>query len=376
MAQFPEVPPYIASLKPYVPGKPIEETQREYGLKQVIKLASNENPLGPSPKAIAAIRKRLGDMHRYPDAQGFRLKRALSKKFKVAASEIILGNGSNDLIDYVLRAYCVPGDQIVTSQTAFLAYAISAQIQGVQTLQAPVGIGMRFDLGAMLELVRRNSRVRLVFIANPNNPTGTYVTDAELRQFLKAIQSLHDGRVLVALDDAYGEYTTARDFPNQLKIYNDFPNVFLMRTFSKIYGLGGLRVGYGFARPAVIQVLDRVRPPFHVSDLALAGAEAALGDSAFVRKSLQVNRSGLKFWQKALDRLGIPWIPSQGNFLLANVQKGLGRSGPDAAEAALQQGVIFRPVANYGLSGFLRISVGTEAENKKAVGVLKNLGAQ
>lgn len=370
-ADYPEIASYIASLRPYVPGKPIEETQAQYHLKKVIKLASNENPLGPSPKAMAAIRARLKELHRYPDAAGAKLKAVLSKKFKVPVDEIILGNGSNDIIEYLIRAYCVPGDAIVTSKAAFIAYSISAQIQGVRTLEAPLLPGMRFDLKAMLELVRKDARAKIVFLPNPNNPTGTYVPETELREFLNAIAQIRGGRVIVALDDAYGEYVTAKDFPDGLKIYREFTNVVLMRTFSKVYGLGGLRVGYGLARPAVIQVLDRVRQPFHVSELALVGAAAALGDVAFVRRSQLVNRAGLKQWSAALNRLDIPFVPTQGNFLLIDVEAGLGLSGVDVATRALEMGMIFRPVANYGLHGHLRVSVGTAAENARAIRLLQ-----
>lgn len=366
-----QVPEYIRSLVPYVPGKPIEETQREFKLKRVIKLASNENPLGPSPKALSAVRKVLKEQHRYPDSNAFYLKSALEKHLRVDTRSILVGNGSNEIIDMLIRTFCVTGDAIVTSRAAFIAYRICAQIHGVRTLESELDPELRFDLNAMLELVRRDERARIVFIPNPNNPTGTWVNEKELRGFLKEVAQIRGGSVLVALDYAYWEYVTNREIPDPMKLQSEFPNVVVLRTFSKIYGMAGFRVGYGVATPEIISTLEKVRQPFNINAPALAAAEAALKDKAFVSKARKLNAQGLKFWEKELKKLGIPFWKSQGNFVLVDVQKGLGRTGVEVYQNCLRRGVIFRPVANYGLPGAMRISVGTPAENKAALKALK-----
>jgi histidinol-phosphate aminotransferase len=367
-----EVPEYIRSLVPYVPGKPIEETKRELKIRRVIKLASNENPLGPSPRALTAMRAQARELHRYPDGAAYRLKHALASHLGVEAPSIIVGNGSNEVIDFLIRTYCITGDSIVTSQAAFIAYRICAQIHGVRTHEAPLGHGMRFDLPAILELAREDARARVVFIANPNNPTGTYVKGPELRAFLKELKSVRGGSVLVALDYAYWEYVTAADLPDPIELMREFPNVVVLRTFSKVYGLAGLRVGYGIASPAIISNLEKVRQPFNMNSMGLVAAEAALADHAFVRRARKVNTTGMRFWARELDALGIPFLPSQGNFLLADVSTGLGKSGGEVYLSCLRRGVIFRPVTNYGLLGWLRISVGTEKENAAAARVLRS----
>jgi len=365
-----QVPEYIRTLVPYVPGKPIEETQREFKIKRVVKLASNENPLGPSPKAIVALKAALSDVHRYPDASAWKLKQTLSKHLATSVDSLIAGNGSNEVIDFLIRTYCVPGDAIVTSKAAFIAYRICAQIHGVGTLEAPLDERLRFDLPALTGLVREYDRAKIVFVANPNNPTGTYVTEAELRSFLDDVIKIRGGSVLVALDYAYWEYVTAKDLPDPMKLLRDYPNVVVMRTFSKVYGLSGLRVGYGVANPDIIQSLEKVRQPFNMNSLGLAAAEAAVGDKAFVEKSRKNNREGMKFWEDNLKAMGIPSWPSQGNFLLADVSKGLGKRGGDVYLSCLKRGVIFRPVANYGMIHALRISIGTPEENRIALAAL------
>lgn len=365
------VPEYIRSLIPYLPGKPIEETQREFGIKRVIKLASNENPLGPSPKAIAAVRIALKDSHRYPDGAAFALKQALSSRLSVTPQSLIVGNGSNEIIDFLIRTYCLAGDAIVTSQAAFVAYRICAQIHGVKTLESPLTADLRFDLDAMAELVRKNPNAKIVFVANPNNPTGTYMNTAEMRAFLKEIAAIRNGSVLVVLDYAYWEYVTAKDLPDPLELMREFKNVIVLRTFSKIYGLAGFRVGYGVASPEIISHLEKVRMPFNINSLGLIVAHAALSDRAFVTRARKINEQGMRFWEKELKRLGIPFWKSQGNFLLADVGKGLGKTGVEVYNGCLRRGVIFRPVANYGLPHALRISVGTPEENRIAVKALE-----
>ena len=368
-----QVPNYIRTLVPYIPGKPIEETQREFGINKVVKLASNENPLGPSPKAIRAIQEHLKKMHRYPDGGGFYLKSALSRLLKIAPTSLILGNGSNEVIDQLVRTYCVPGDAIATPQASFIAYKICAQVHGVETIEAPLDEELKFDLDQLLGMVRKNKKVRLVFVANPNNPTGTYLSLSETHALLQGIASIRGGSVLVVLDYAYWEYVTDPDLPHPSELLKQYSNLVILRTFSKIYGLAGLRVGYGMASSEVISHLEKVRQPFNVSSLALAGAEAALGDTAFVKKAKLSNREGLQFWENELSRLRIPYWQSQGNFLLADFGKGTGKSGMEVYQACLSRGVIFRPVANYQMPDCLRITMGTPAENKWSVGVLEQV---
>jgi histidinol-phosphate aminotransferase len=368
--QFPE---YIEQLKPYIAGKPIEETQREYGVKKVTKLASNENPLGPSPKATAAIKKAMKDLQLYPDASGFALRNAIAKFEKVTFEEVVLGNGSNEVIELLLRTFCVPGDFQVTSDGVFAAYPISARIQGVDTIFTRMTQDYRFDLPAMLEQIKKNPRVKIVALPNPNNPTGTYVTHAEIIPFLEAVEKIRHGSVHVILDYAYWEYTTAKDMPDPIALYKRFSNVCVLKTFSKIYGLGGLRVGYGIMKPELAKYVQKVRMPFNVSSLALIGAHAALDDKAFVKRSIQINRAGMKEMKKAYDQLKIPYLPSQGNFFLINTRLGFGLSGAEVFELCLRKGLIFRPVANYGMPDWLRITVGTPAQNKLAIKAFQDL---
>ena len=367
-----QVPDYIRSLIPYVPGKPIEETQREFNIKRVVKLASNENPLGASPKALRAIQMAAKDLHRYPDGGGFRLKKALSTQYGIKPSQIILGNGSNEIIDHLIRTYCVPGDAVVTHRGAFIAYKICAQVHGVTTLEVPVDAELSWDVEELLQSVRNNSKVRIVFLANPNNPTGAYFDGAKLDTLVKGLASIRDGSVVLVLDYAYWEYVRAKDLPDPIKALTKYRHTVILRTFSKIHGLAGLRVGYGVASPEMISDLEKVRQPFNVGSLALVGAEAALFDLAFIKRSRALNERALGFWEKGLSRLGIPFWKSQGNFLLADVQKGIGKSASDLTQACLARGVIFRPIANYGFPGLLRITMGTSDENEMALEVLSD----
>lgn len=365
------VPHHIQSLVPYVPGKPIEETQRELGLKRVIKLASNENPLGPSHRALKAIVRALPEQHRYPDAAGYRLKTTLANHLGVSFENIVLGNGSNEVIDFLIRAFSVPGDAIATHDAAFIAYAICAQIHGVKTLKVPLDSELMWDPNALLKLVKSNSRIRMVFLANPNNPTGTYMPARQMRAFLSKLQKIRSGSVLAVLDYAYWEYVTASDLPDPIELFHEFSNVVILRTFSKIYGLAGLRAGYGIARPEVAAVMEKIRQPFNMNSLALVAAEAAIEDRAFVKQSLQLNQAGMKFWTRLCDDWKIHHWPSQGNFLLIDVRQSGGRIGGEVFQSALAKGVIFRPVANYGLPHALRISIGDAAENRFAAKALE-----
>jgi len=364
------VPDYIQKLVPYVPGKPIEETKRELGLKAVIKLASNENPLGASPRAMLAVRAAVKDLHRYPDSSGFHLKQALSRHLKVESDRILLGNGSNDIIDYLIRAFCVAGDAIATTHAAFVAYKVCAQVHGVRVHEVAMNDQYRFKVDDMVAAVKADSRCRLVFIANPNNPTGTYLPHAEMMRLLREIAQIREGSVLVVLDYAYWEYVTATDLTDPAVILAEFPNTVVLRTFSKVYGLAGMRVGYGVGSPQVMSTLERIRQPFNINSLGLVAAAAALGDKAFVARARKTNEMGKKLWESGLKKMGIPFWPTQGNFMLIDVKEGSGKTGIEIFQDCLKHGVILRPVANYGLAGKLRVSMGTPSENKKALQVL------
>lgn len=365
------VPYYIQSLIPYVPGKSIQETQREYGISKVIKLASNENPLGPCPKALQAMRQSLSELHRYPDPSGFELKQTLTQIHAIGFSSLALGNGSNELIDNLIRTFCVSGDMIVTSQFSFIAYQISAQIHGVSTLHAEVDSRFKIKMGDLISKVRDNERVKLVFIANPNNPTGAYVTTEEMNEFVAQLSEIRGGSVLLVLDYAYWEYVRAPDLPDPHGFFSLYPNIVILRTFSKVFGLAGLRVGYAIASPEVIGSLEKVRQPFNMNSLALKAASAALTDQAFVEASVQVNQAGMRLWEDALRRLKIPYIPSQGNFILVNMKEAVGVSGMKVYQVCLAKGVVFRPLANYSLPDYLRISMGSAEENTSAIKVLE-----
>ena len=367
MAATPFVPDYIRTLVPYVPGKPIEETQRELGIKKVVKLASNENPLGPSPRAIAKAKKCLSSQHRYPDGAAFGLKTTLAKMIGVELSQIIVGNGSNEIIEFIIRAFCVPGDEIVTHQAAFIAYKISAQIQGVTTFEAGINETLHPDLDGILARVRSNPKAKLVFLANPNNPTGAYLNSTELRGFLRELAKIRDGSVLAVLDYAYWEYVTSRDLPDPTVLMREFPSVVVLRTFSKVYGLAGMRVGYAYGDREIVQTLEKVRQPFNLNDIGMRAADAALSDRAFVSRAVRANAIGMEQWRKALTEFGVKFWPSQGNFILVDAQASVGLPGGEVFTRLLRRGVILRPVTNYGLWNAIRISVGTREENAFAI---------
>lgn len=355
----------ILSLTPYLPGKPIAEAKREFGLDRVFKLASNENPMGPSPAALKAIEAELAEIHRYPDAAAFAMVQAYSKLLNVPANEIAFGNGSNELIDLLIRIYCEPGDAIATSQAAFIAYKICAQAARVRTVETPLTKDGAFDLDALKKAVENDSRIRLVFIANPNNPTGTYVSRDKLDAFLAACATRE---ILVVLDEAYYEFVRAKDYASGIELRGRYPNIVVLRTMSKVYGLAALRVGFAIASPQVIDLINRVRNPFNVSSLAQAAAVAALADQEHVKRVCQLTWQGLDFLMREFKAAGLPFYPSQGNFLLVDCQA----DSEKLFNALLRKGVIVRPVKNYGLPTFLRISVGLEEENLAVIEALKS----
>lgn len=354
-------PPWVRAIAPYLPGKPIAELARELGLAEagIVKLASNENPLGPSPRALSAAQDALAGMAQYPDGAGYSLKAKLAEKLGMTAERIVLGNGSNDVLDLVARAFLAPGASSVFSQHAFAVYPIATQTAGARGIAVPAK-NHGHDLAAMRASIRDDTRV--VWIANPNNPTGTFLPWSDIEAFLAELPE----EVVVVLDEAYGEYLPTEDRADTLAWIERFPNLVITRTFSKAYGLAGLRVGYGIAHPEVIDLLNRVRHPFNVNAPALAAAEAALDDVAFLLRSYALNRAGMAQLVAGLKALNVETVPSKGNFLLAKVG--------DAARvntALLRQGVIVRPVANYGLPEFLRVSVGLAGQNTRFLEALK-----
>ena len=354
-------PQYIHAIAPYQPGKPISELAREMGLNEadIIKLASNENPLGVSPLAQRAIHKALDEIARYPDGNGFELKQALSRRYGVAPESIVLGNGSNDVLDLAARAFLTPQTSAIYSQHAFAVYPLAVQAVGARGIEVPAK-NFGHDLDAMLRAVRPDTR--LVFIANPNNPTGTMVQPAQLETFIAALPD----HVLVVLDEAYHEYLAPELRSDSVGWLKKFNNLLITRTFSKIYGLAGLRAGYALAAPGVADLMNRVREPFNVNSIALAGAAAALDDMDFVRRSFELNQAGMTQLTLGFKRLGIEYIPSYGNFVSFKVGDARG-----VYQKLLKSGVIVRPIASYGMPDYLRVSIGLESENTRFLDSLR-----
>src|SRR6187402_2208565 len=344
------VSPSIESLLPYEGGKPVEELAREFGISDAIKLASNENPLGPSPKALAAARAVLNDVHRYPDANAFKLRERLAAEHGLPMADIIQGNGSNELLDLAVRTFCTSEHHIVFAEPAFVVYRIAALAHGVPFTAVPVR-DLTHDLEAMAAAI--TPRTRLVFVGNPNNPTGTYVNLEALRRFLRSVPP----EVIVLMDEAYIEYTTAQDFPDCLTLRGERERLIVCRTFSKIYGLAGLRVGYGIAQPELVSYMNRVRAPFNVGNLGQTAAIAALDDQEHVSRSRELNTTELRRVTGRLGQLGLAVTPSQANFFLVDVK----RNGRQVYDALLKKGVIVRPFASLPTS--LRVTVGKPDEN-------------
>ncbi|MEA3291572.1 MAG: histidinol-phosphate transaminase [Pseudomonadota bacterium] len=360
--------PGIRALRPYQPGKPMEELERELGLTETLKLASNENPLGPSPLGAEAAAAAAGGVNLYPDDVGFRLRNKLAQRLAVAPEAITLGSGSSDVIDMVARSFLGPGRNAVYAQYCFAMYPIYTQACGAEGRTAPAyapdhpWMAYGHDLESMAEAVDDDTRV--VFVTNPNNPTGTWSTRGELEAFLQSVPR----HVVVVLDEAYTEYVRDDEYPDGVALLPDYPNLVVTRTFSKIYGLAGLRVGYGVSSPELAGMINRVRHPFNVNSAALAAAEAALDDEDFLRRSVEVNRKGLVQLREGLEGMGLKVIPSVGNFITVD----LGRSAEPVYDALLREGVIVRPIANYGMPDHLRITVGMVGQNER---VLEALGA-
>ncbi len=359
----PEVPDYIRKLAVYVPGKPIEEVERELGVSDIVKLASNENPLGPSPAAVAAIREALPGLHRYPDGSGFALRRKLAARLGVDIEQIILGSGSVEIIEMLARAFMADADEAVFSQQSFVSYQLAVNQVNGRAVTPPATAGRAHDMAALAAAV--TGRTKLVYVANPCNPTGTYFTRRELDRFLAQVGD----RALVVVDQAYHEYVERSDYPDALDDVKAGRNVIVLRTFSKAYGLAGLRVGYGVSSPDVVATVNRVRSPFNTSSLAQVGAMAALDDAEWVRTSREHNSRELAFLQAELKRRKVAFTPSVTNFVLIEFES-------DVKELFLEFqrcGVIVRPVGGPGLVNCARVSVGTRSENERFLAALDQL---
>lgn len=348
-------PRWIREFAPYVPGKPASELAREMGLPEsgIVKLASNENPLGPSAKAVAAMQAVLGDIARYPDANGFELKRAICERFGVEMAQVVIGNGSNDVLELAARTFLSPDTSAVYSKHAFAVYPLSVQSIGATGIETPAR-DFGHDPDAMVAAIRDDTRI--LFIANPNNPTGTFLTGEAIGDMLARVPR----RVVVVLDEAYTEYLPDARRYDSLAWLREYPNLVITRTFSKAYGLAGMRVGFALAHPDVADLMNRIRQPFNVNAVAQAGAVACLGDEEYVARSRRMNDEGLRQVVAGIGRLGLSHIPSFGNFVCVHV----GEAGA-VYRQLLERGVIVRPVGGYAMPEWLRVSIGTPAENER-----------
>ncbi|MCS6787252.1 MAG: histidinol-phosphate transaminase [Thiobacillaceae bacterium] len=360
MSPADNAPAHVRALAPYQPGKPISELARELGMPEhaIVKLASNENPLGASPKALAAAQRALAEVALYPDGSGHALKQALARRLGVDPCRIVLGNGSNDVLELAARVLLTPGTSAVYAQHAFAVYPLATQACGARGIEVPAQ-DYGHDLTAMAAAIAPDTR--LVFIANPNNPTGTLAAPEALYAFLRRVPP----SVAVVLDEAYVEYLDPDERAPSLDWLTEFPNLVVTRTFSKAYGLAGLRVGYALASPEMADLMNRLRQPFNVNGVALAAAAAALEDEDFIALSKRVNDAGLRQLAEGFRRLGLDFIPSAGNFVCVRVGQ-----AQRIFQALLHKGLIVRPVANYGLPEHLRITVGTEAQNARLLTAL------
>jgi histidinol-phosphate aminotransferase len=357
----PLVQPYVESLKPYVPGKPSADAIRETGLPEVVKLASNENPLGPSPRAVEAMRRAAAEAHLYPEGSSRELTLAIARRLGVEAGQVFVGSGSNEVIELLIRTFTAHDDEALLCQGSFLMYKVSLQAHGRRYREVPMAPGYRYDLPAMARALSPSTRI--VFLANPDNPTGTAFGRAELEAFLPLVPE----DCLVVLDEAYFEFVDWAEYPDGLKYLARWPNLVVLRTFSKAHGLAGLRLGYGVMRPELVGYLHRTRMPFHVSSLAQAAGLAALDDAEHLRRTRELNLSELPRVRAELLALGLNIPVSHGNFLFVD----LARPAAPVADALLARGVIVRPVPGYGFPQALRISIGLPAWNSKMVSALR-----
>ncbi len=376
----------VQALHPYQPGKPIEELQREYGVSEVIKLASNENPLGPSPRVLTVLASELAGLARYPDGNGFALKTLLANKHAVDPAQITLGNGSSDLLEFVVRVFVQPDDEVLFSEHAFAMYPIVTQAVSGRAVVTPANLSSLNKWGHDLDAMRAaiTDRTRVIFIANPNNPTGTWLDADSLKAFIASVPE----HIIVVVDEAYFEYASdpalvlqasdlqqgAIDYPDSSQWLAHFPNLVVTRTFSKAYGLAGLRVGYSLSHPDIANLMNRIRPPFNVNSLALAAACAGLDDAEHIRKAVALNTEQMAVVAAEIQNMGLDFIPSVGNFICIDVgDSSLGRTAASVYDALLHKGVIVRPVANYGMPRHLRVTLGLPEENQRFLMALKKV---
>ena len=357
--------PSIDTIQPYQGGKPIEEVQREFGITDIIKLASNENPLGPSPLAVEAIAESATQVHLYPDGNAYYLKRDLAQHIGISEEHLILGNGSNDVLQLIAEAYVAPEDEVIYAAGAFVVYSLVTKLCSATAVVMPMQNDTH-DLAAMAAAI--TDKTKVIFVANPNNPTGTMVTADETAAFMEQVPN----DVLVVFDEAYYEYVSRSDYPQTLPYVLEGRNFVITRTFSKIYGLAGLRVGYGIAPPALVETLNRVRQPFNCSLIGQAAARAALKDTDHVVKSQEHNNIGKAFLYNAFDDLGLHYLETEGNFILLHV----GQLEADIADALLRKGVIVRPIAGYGYPDAVRVTIGTQWENERFITALRVVSGQ
>ena len=358
---MPLVPSYIKKLKSYKPGKPIEEVQRELGLDDIIKLASNENPLGPSPKALSAIQNSMIESHRYPDASGYELRKKLSNRFNVNINNVVLGSGSEGIMSTIMRTFLLNDDELVSAQNSFIGFRVLANASGNKIHWVPMK-NHHYDLESMADKI--TDYTKIVYIANPDNPMGTYITRKEFDAFYSHVPE----RVLIILDEAYFEYAESReDYPDSMTYRYD--NVITLRSFSKAYGLGGIRIGYGFAHDELISNLLKVKAPFEPSALAQVAGHAALDDSGFLSKTVETNERGMNYLREQLEIIGVKYIPSVANFI-TTIWDSESRA-TELTKELLKKGVIVRQLNSFGWPAYIRISIGLEKENHRFINALK-----
>ncbi len=353
---------HIFDIKPYVPGKPIDDVKRELGLKSVIKLASNENPYPPSKKVLAAMFKAASSVNRYPDGGCVQLRQALAKFLKVGPDQLIFGNGSDEVIVLAVKAFVAHGDEVIIAKPSFLVYDIAARLAGAK-IHAVALKDFKYDLEGMK--AKLSARTKIVFLGNPDNPAGTYISTKELDDFIKAASK----ETLIFIDEAYFEYVHAKDYPNSLAVIKKYPNVMVTRTFSKMYGLAGLRVGYGIASPVIIDILNRLREPFNVNSIAQVAAVAALSDQAYYKKIAREVEVQRQYLYRSLTGLNLKYENSCTNFIVIHV----GGDSSQIANALLGKGVIIRDMSAWGLKGYIRVSIGSASENKRFIAALKQI---
>lgn len=352
----------IQQLAPYEAGKPIEELERELGIKNIVKLASNENPLGISPKVKQAMVDAIDDIHRYPDANGFEFKHKISQKFNVKPDQITLGNGSNDLLELIAHTFVNAGDEVIFSQYAFIVYPLVTKAINATPVIIPA-LDFGHDLKAFLDNI--TAKTKMVFIANPNNPTGTFLSEAQIRDFLTKLPS----HIICVLDEAYTEFAHSENRVNSVALANEFDNLIVCRTLSKAYGLAGIRLGFAISHPKIADLLNRVRQPFNCNSIALAAGIAAINDLDFINQVVTNNQQGMIQYEQFFKQKNLAYIPSSGNFITLD----LAQNAAPIYQKLLEQGVIVRPIAGYGLPNHLRISIGTKTENEKCINALASI---